>query len=128
MVGDDDPEMYIFENLDGTGFRCRPDDESCRYGVVWNRTKTDIEHLVDIHFAELREKIIQYFFLFANPNTNKENAYELYSYIGNFNLFDLTTQCINIKSGKFVNSLGLRYLLFYYPLVLEISFGPINQN
>ena len=87
VVGDDNPEMYIFENLNSTGFRCRPDDESCRYGVAWNRTRTDLEHLVDIHFTDPKENILQCFFLFANPNANKGNAYELYSYIGNFSLF-----------------------------------------
>ena len=87
MVGDDNPEMYIFESLKGTGFRCRPDDESCRYGVVWNQTRTEIEHLVDIHFTEPEENILQCFFLFTNPNANRGNAYELYSYIGNFRFF-----------------------------------------
>ena len=98
MVGDDNPEMYIFENLNGTGFRCKPDDESCRYGVVWNRTRTDLEHLAGIHFAEHKEKILQYFFLFANSNDSKGNAYQLYSYIGNFIPFVFTTNCINIVS------------------------------
>ena len=84
FVGDDNPEMYIFENLNSTGFRCRPDDESCRYGVVWSGTRTDMKHLVDIHSTEPEKKILQYFFLFANPNPNKGNAYELYSYIRNF--------------------------------------------
>ena len=78
--------MYIFESLNGTGFRCKPDDENCRYGVVWNRTRTGMEHLVDIHFADPKEKYLHYFFLFANPITNKGNAYELYSYIGSFSL------------------------------------------
>ena len=82
VVGDDNPQMYIFENLSGTGFRCKPDDESCRYGVVWNRSRTDIEHLVDIHFAEPRDRILQYFFLFTNPEIG--NPYELYKYSGNF--------------------------------------------
>ena len=124
MVGDDNPEMYIFESLNGTGCRCRPDDENCRYGVVWNQTRTEIEHLVDIRFAEPREQILQYFFLFANPNTNKGNAYELYLHIGNCSLF-----VINMNSGKFVNALRCRNLLFfYYSLDLEISFGPIKRN
>ena len=38
-------------------------------------------------FTEPEENILQCFFLFANPNANKGNAYELYSYIGNFSAF-----------------------------------------
>ena len=53
MVGDDNPQMYIFENLNGTGFRCMPDDESCRFGVVWNQTRTEIEYLVEIYFKNI---------------------------------------------------------------------------
>ena len=94
MVGDDNPEMYIFENLNGTGFRCRPDDDSCRYGVVWNRSRTDIEHLVDIHFDEFREKIVQYYFLFANPNTYGGNVYGMYSYMGNFSFLQKKSSII----------------------------------
>ena len=112
-VGNDNPQMYIFESLNGTGFRCKPDEENCRYGVVWNQTRTEIEHLVDIRFAEPREQILQYFFLFANPNINKGNAYELYLHIGNCSLFVITTNCININSGKFVNALRRRNLLFF---------------
>ena len=96
MVGDDNPQMYIFESLNSTGFRCKPDEENCRYGVVWNQTRTEIEYLVDIHFAEPREEILQYFFLFANPNTNEGNASELYSYIGNYSLFVISQQIVSI--------------------------------
>ena len=95
MVGDDNPQMYIFENLSGTGFRCRPDDDSCRFGVVWNRSRTDIEHLVDIHFDESGEKILQYYFLFANPNTYGDNVYGIYSYIGNCSLNKKNSIIIN---------------------------------
>ena len=97
VVGDNDPEMYIFESLNGTGFRCKPDDESCRYGVVWNLSTDDKNHLVNIYFTEPGERVLQYFFLFANPNTDQGTAYELYSYIGNISVFVQTTNCININ-------------------------------
>ena len=111
-VGNDNPQMYIFESLHGTGFRCRPDGQSCRYSFVWNRTRTYMGHLVEIQFVEPGEEILQPFFLFANPNTNKGNAYELYSYIGNFNLFYMTTNFIHINIGKFANTKCLVYIFF----------------